>query len=142
MLASPSSELLAVLDTPTAAAAALAALEAAGVDGSAIATLRGEAAARPFDATGARHGLVARAVRFLQFSLVDQLPDLAWYDAALRDGRVVLRVAVRDLATARRLATVVAGEGGHFVNHFGRFQTAALVPWRGAEPAVSHLMKR
>jgi hypothetical protein len=142
MLASPSSELLAVADTPRAADAAVAALGTAGVAAGAIERLSGEAAARPFDASGARHGIVSRVVRSLQFSLVDQLPDLAWYEAALRDGRTVLRVRVTDLDDARRLGAILTGSGAHFVNHFGRFQTAALAPWRGPEPPVSHLMKR
>lgn len=140
----PRGRLLAVLDGPAEEAAAWAALSggAIGIEAGHAEILRGAAAADDIDATGARHGLRSRLVRVIQFSLMDQLPDLAWYEAALREGRAVLRIRVAKLDDARAIAAALEAAGAHFVNHFGRFATAALVPWRGPEPAVSHLMKR
>lgn len=137
----PHGRLLAVLDGPREeeAARSAAASIAAATD---IEILRGEAAADDIDATGARHGFLSRLVRVVQFTLMDQLPDLAWYEAALRDGRAVMSIRVGGLDEARAIAAALEPAGAHFVNHFGRFATAALVPWRGPEPAVPELMKR
>jgi hypothetical protein len=102
----------------------------------------GADAANALDGTGARHGAVGRLVRLIQFGLMDQLPDLAWYEAALREGRFVLEVPAGGLEDARLLAATLETAGAHFINHFGRFQTAEFVRWRGPEPHVPGLMKR
>jgi hypothetical protein len=142
-LETPSAALLAVIDRAAGVPAALGALrDATGLPDSATELLRAADGELALDATGARHGPLGRLVRALQFTLMDQLPDLAWYEAALRDGRAVLRVRIRDLETARRAAAALEAAGAHFINHFGRFETASLVPWRGPEPAVPSVMKR
>lgn len=142
----PNRQVLAVFDDPASADRAVAALtagSAAGVGAEALATARYEGAgdAELFDATGARHGLVARLRRAMQFSLMDQLPALAWYEAALRGGKSV--VAVRTTSRPQTLAAVEAlkAAGGHFINRFGRVDTEEFARWRGPEPAVSDLMK-
>ena len=104
--------------------------------------LRGEEGARRLDGTGARHGLAGRTRRVVSFTLMDQLPDLAWYEAAVREGGAVLMVRVRgDERKAAVLAAIRAARG-HFVNYYGRFATEELVRWRGPEPAVAALLKR
>lgn len=141
----PRGRLLAVMDGAPgeeAARSAVAALAERGVAATDVEILRGAAAADDIDATGVRHGFLSRLVRLVQFSLMDQLPDLAWYEAALREGRAVLSVRVAGLDDARALAAALEPTGAHFINHFGRFATAALVPWRGPEPAVPDHMKR
>jgi hypothetical protein len=101
----------------------------------------GAADADRFDATGERHGAVARVLRTVQFSLMDQLPAMAWYEAALRGGKVVLAVRTRNRATTLRVVEALRGAGGHFINHFGRAATEEFARWHGPEPDVPSLMK-
>ena len=138
----PAGRLLAVADDDATADRAEDALAREGVDRGRIERLRGEAAERAFDATGAAHGPIARLGRIVQFTLMDQLPDLAWYQAAARDGRIVLSVQARDARAGARAATILAAAGCHFINRFGRYQTEELLRWRGPEPRVDDLMRR
>ena len=138
----PRGRLLAVADDAATADRAVEALATAGWDPAAVERLSGPEAARAFDATGAAHGLGAKLQRLVQFSLMDQLPDLAWYQAAARDGRIVLSVAARDTRAGARAGTILAAAGCHFINRFGRFQTEELLRWRGPEPPVTNLMRR
>jgi hypothetical protein len=134
--------LLAVLDDDAAADRAVEGLAAGGWDPASVERLSGEAGAATFDATGAGSGLIGRLRRILEFSLVDQMPDLAWYEAAARMGRTVLVVPAADSEAGGRAARILEAAGGHFINRFGRFETQELVRWRGPEPPVSDLLKR
>jgi len=138
----PDRSVLAVFDDPVAADAAIAAVQAAGIPPAEVERLGGPAAARAFDGTGRQRGPAARIRRALDFSLMDQMPDLAWYEAALREDRVVVgvRTAGRDRTTAVVAALIAAG--GHFINRFGRLQTEEFVRWRGPEPGVHGLLRR
>ena len=139
----PTGRILAVLDDEPAEARAIAALAAVGIDEADVERLAGTTAADDLDATGGRGGLLARARRVVQFGLMDQMPTLAWYEAALRDGRLVLSVragsgggpVVADVVDALR------GAGGHFINGFGRFSTQEHARWRGPEPRVPELLR-
>jgi hypothetical protein len=140
----PRGRILAVFDTALAADTAVAAVRAlgtTGTDGADMERFEGAADADRFDASGARHGPVARVLRAVQFSLMDQLPALAWYEAALRDGKVVLAFGVGDRAATQRLVAALRTAGGHFINRFGRLSTEELARWSGPEPSVSNLMK-
>ena len=95
----------------------MAGVETVGVPARDVETFAGMEDAARFDATGARHGLIARLRRVIQFSLMDQLPAMAWYEAAL------------------------VSAGGHFINRFGRVDTEEFARWRGPEPSVPSLMK-
>jgi len=77
----------------------------------------------------------------VQFSLMDQLPALAWYEAALREGKTVLAIRARSRPATLRVVEVLKGAGGHFINHFGRAATEEFARWRGPEPKVPSLMK-
>ena len=130
---------LAVVDDRAAADRAAVAARRAGA--TVVERLEGPAAADAIDATGSRRGVMARVGRAVQFSVEDQMPALAWYEAALREGRVVLAIP-----TSRRdqtLAVVAALEanGGHFINRFGGLETEEFARWRGIEPDVSSLLK-
>jgi hypothetical protein len=138
----PQDRLFAVFDDRTAADVAARALRVLGVPEADIDRYEGATAADAFDGTGRLHGPLARLRRAVQFSLADQMPDLAWYEAALRDGRVVLSSRTHDNATTRRAVAALVGAGGHFINRFGRLQTEEYVRWRGPEPAVHHLLRR
>jgi hypothetical protein len=138
----PAGRLLAVVDDPAAVDRAIEALAAAGIEPERVERLTGGEAASAFDATGSEHGVLARVRRAFEFSLVDQLPDLAWYAAAAREGRTVLSVPARDSRAGRRAAGILAAAGAHFINRYGRFETEDIAPWRGPEPSVDDLMKR
>ena len=130
------------MDDASAADRALTALAEAGLDLTTIERHSGPDAAAAFDPTGAGHGVLARVRRAFEFSLMDQLPDLAWYEAAARDGRTVLSVPAPNTRAGRRAARVLQAAGAHFINRYGRFETEDIVAWRGPEPEVDDLMKR
>jgi hypothetical protein len=137
----PNRQVVSVFDDRAAADSAVRALHEAGFAPASIERYEGAQDAERFDATGERHGIAARLRRVMQFSLMDQLPAMAWYEAALREAKSV--VAVRTTGRAQTLRAVQALKlaGGHFINRFGRFDTEEFARWRGPEPAVSDLMK-
>jgi hypothetical protein len=134
--------LLAVFDSAEAADAAVAALEASGVPADRIERFAGPDDAAAFDASGGRRGWRGRLFRILEFSWADQAPDFAWYEAAVREGKVVLSVRVRGGAAVQSAAAVITGHGGHFVNHFGWFETREIARWRGPEPDLPGFLRR
>ena len=137
----PSRQVLGVFEDRRTADAATTQLAEVGVAPTAIQTYAGPADAERFDATGARHGLAARLRRVMQFSLMDQLPAMAWYEAALRDGKVVVAVRTTSRPGTLRAVEVLKAAGGHFINRFGRLDTEEFARWRGPEPAVTDLMR-
>ncbi len=134
--------LIAVFDDPETVDAARTALVAAGVEPNAIETFSGPDAAGAFDPTGTRHGILGVAYRVLEFSWADQAPDFAWYDAAIREGRIVVSVRVKGQRHVAHAARIVADQGGHFINHFGWFETQEFERWRGPEPDVPGFLRR
>ena len=135
----PAGRVLAVFDRAGDADPAiedLRALDLADVD-----RFEGRADADRFDATGERHGAVVRVLRAVQFSLMDQLPAMAWYEAALREGKLVLAVRTTNRTTTLRAVEALKAAGGHFINHFGRAATEEFARWQGPEPNVPSLMK-
>ena len=90
----PTNRLLAVIDDPAEAAAALAELKAAGFADRDLEILRGEEGADRMDGTGEVSGWLGRLRRAFDFTLMDQLVDFATYERALRDGRAVVMVHV------------------------------------------------
>lgn len=137
----PNRQVLAVFDDGTAAGQAIVAVVAAGLARDAIEGFAGAADAERFDATGARHGLLARLRRAMQFGLMDQLPALAWYEAALREGKAVVAVQTTSRPETLRVVEALKAAGAHFINRFGRFDTEEFARWRGPEPAVHDWMK-
>jgi hypothetical protein len=135
----PVGKVLAVFDRAADADRAIEGLRSLGVAD--VERFQGAADADRFDATGQRHGAVARVLRTVQFSLMDQLPAMAWYEAALREGKTVLAVRTRNRAMTLRAVEVLKGAGGHFINHFGRAATEEFRRWQGPEPSVPSLMK-
>ena len=131
-----------MFDGRAEAEAAVAALATAGFDGARIELFTGPDDAAAFDASGRRRGIAGRLYRIVEFSWADQAPDFAWYEAAVRDGRLVLSVRVRGQRQVRRAADIVLAHGGHFVNHFGWFETQELARWRGKEPDVPGFLRR
>ena len=138
----PRGRLYAVLDDPGAASRAVDALVASGIEASRVEVLRGDVAADTLDGTGVRHGIGARLRRAVEFTLMDQAPDLAWYEAAIRDGRSVIAVRVSDEAAVRSAVDVLRANGAHFINHYGRFATEEFERWRGQEPKLPDYLRR
>ena len=141
-LGSARGRLLAVLDGPEALAAATGALEDDGVAADAIEVFTGPDGASAFDSSGGQHGPLARILRTVQFTLMDQMPDFAYYEAAAREGRSVISVKPTGDAQTRRAVGIVRRHGGHFINYFGRFTTEEFERWHGDEPAVPGFMRR
>ena len=138
----PTDSLVAVLPDAERAATAAAALKAAGIPDRDITVLRGDEGASRFDPTGATHGLFTRLRRIVSFTVMDQLPDMAWYDAAIRAGQAVVMVRVRGDDRKTRVIEILRNLGGHFINYYGRFATEEVVRWQGPEPDVHDLLKR
>jgi hypothetical protein len=42
----------------------------------------------------------------------------------------------------RRVADLIESMGGHFINHFGWFETQELARWRGKEPDLPGFLRR
>lgn len=141
-LGSARGRLLAVVDSADEAARVVDELVADGVDRAAIEVFSGEADAEVFDASGRRRGLWGRALRTVQFTLMDQMPDFAYYEAAVRQGRSVISVRARGEAAMRRAVEVMRRHGAHFINHFGLFTTEEFARWRGSEPELPGFMRR
>jgi hypothetical protein len=137
----PNRQVIAVFDDGVAAAEAGEGLAAVGVAPDAVERFSGAADAERFDATGARHGLIARLRRAMQFGLMDQLPAMAWYEAALREGKAVVAVRTSGRPETLRVVDALRSAGGHFINRFGRFDTEEFARWRGPEPAVPDHMR-
>jgi hypothetical protein len=134
--------LLAVLDTPEAATAAIRALGRAGFPSEAVTALRGDADADRIDSRGFVRGRWRRAWRILQFTQTDQMVDLAVYEAALRDGRTVVLVHARRPEDRDRAQRALEAAGAHFMNFFGRIATEDIARWRGEElPIPKHLLR-
>lgn len=141
-LGSARGRLLAVLDTEEAAAAAQATLRAEGFPAEAVEVFSGDDGAAAFDASGRAHGPLARLLRTIQFTLMDQMPDFAYYEAAARGGRQVVSVKAGDEARMRRAVELLRRHGAHFINHFGLFTTEEFERWHGQEPDVPGFMRR
>jgi hypothetical protein len=134
--------LFAVLDSGAAADAARSALVGAGIDGDAIEVFDGPDAASAFDPSGERRGLLGRFFRIIEFTWADQAPDFAWYEAAVREGHAVVSVRVRGQRHVAHVARILEEHGGHFINHFGWFETQELARWKGPEPKVPGFLRR
>jgi hypothetical protein len=73
---------------------------------------------------------------------MDQMPDMAWYERAVRDGQSVLMVRVRGEGQKAAVVDILRRHGGHFINHYGGFATEEIVRWQGPDPDVADLLKR
>jgi hypothetical protein len=138
----PTDSLLGVVPDSETAARVAAALKAADIPDRDITVLRGDEGASRFDPTGAVHGLFTRLRRIVSFTVMDQLPDMAWYDAAIRAGHAVVMAKVRGDDRKAEAVRILRNHGAHFVNYYGRFATEEIVRWQGPDPAVSDILKR
>ena len=138
----PTDHVLGVVDDPADAAGAAAALVAAGLPTADVTILRGDAGAEAMDGLGEAHGFFGRLVRTLQFTTMDQMPDFALYEAAIRDGRAVVAVRVPDREAVTRVRDVLTEHGAHFLNFYARLYTEELSRWRGPELPLPDYLRR
>jgi len=138
----PTDRLLAAFRDATDAVGAAADLAASGTDKDDLTILRGDIGADRLDGTGRAHGPATRLRRILSFTLMDQLPDLAWHERTVRDGGAVLMVHVRGDEAKTAAIAAVRRRGSHFVNYYGRFATEDILPWPGPEPSIPSVLKR
>jgi hypothetical protein len=141
-LGSARGRLLAVVDTRAALDAIVAALADAGVGPEAIEIFTGGEGAKAFDGRGESNGPAARLLRTIQFTLMDQMPDFAYYEAAAREGRFVISVRARGAAQTKRAVATFREYGAHFINRFALFQTEEYERWHGKEPDLPGFMRR
>jgi hypothetical protein len=141
-LGSARGRLLAVVDTKAALDAILTDLKAAGIADEAIEIFTGDDGAQAFDGSGGRNGPGARLLRTVQFTLMDQMPDFAYYEAAAREGRFVISVRARGAAQTKRVVEIFRERGAHFINRFALFQTEEYERWHGKEPDLPGFMRR
>ncbi len=141
-LGSARGRLLSVVDTKESLDAIVAALKEAGIADEAIEVFTGDDGADAFDGRGKHNGPAARILRTVQFTLMDQMPDFAYYEAAAREGRFVISVRARGEAQAKRAVEIFRQDGAHFINRFGLFTTEEYERWHGKEPDVPGFMRR
>jgi len=129
----PTNWMLGVADRASIAAAGVDSARAVGAGKSQVRELHVEGAGI---ASLAHVGRLEALLNVLRHLNTDQAADLVVYEAARRDGRIV--VAVHNLgSTARQnLAAAWRDAGLHFVAHYGRIATEDWDGWRG-EPLAS-----
>jgi hypothetical protein len=135
-------KLIAVVDQAVEAPDVIAALGKAGINTSDVSLLRGTEGASRIDATGADSGLWARLRKVTSFTLVDQMPDFAVYQAALLGGRAVLAIPIPSDEMKDAAVQVLRRHGAHFINVYGRFATEEIEAWRGPELEIPDLLRR
>jgi hypothetical protein len=138
----PVDRMLAAFRDAAQAAEAAAALRTVGLPDRHITILRGEEGAARLDGSGESNGPMARLRRLVSFTVMDQLPDFAYYERAVRDGGAVLMVRVRGGRSKAAALESLRAHGAHFINYYGRFATEELERWRGPEPDLPSLMRR
>jgi hypothetical protein len=138
----PTGWLLAVIDDPAEAARAADALRMSGLATDRLRVLAGPAGRTGLGDLGPRRTPLSRLTRALQFMTMDQMPDFAYYEAALDEGRALIAVQVSRRAEIVAARVVLARHGAHFENHFGRFMTEEFSRWRGREPDLPSTFRR
>lgn len=129
----PTNYLLAVADTTTEAASAVAALSSAGFPASDVVVIAGPEAGGQLARLGRKKGPLSELVRLIQFTTMDQMPDFRVYEDALLDDRTIVGVRVIDAHRIPSARDVLVAGGLHFLNFFGRWSTMEVSPWRGPE---------
>jgi hypothetical protein len=137
----PSDHLLAVVDRPDDAPAVARIAVAAGAAPDDVHVVAGADADAQLDLLG-KDSRIQRALFAVRFMAADQEPDFALYLAALRDGRAVVAVGVKDHAVRSRVVERLRDSSAHFINVYGRLATEEISPWRGPELPLPGWLKR
>jgi hypothetical protein len=123
--AAPVDQVLAILDEPGAASAAIADLHRRFPEAT-IRTYVGPDGAAALDSEGTAHGVGATIERSLEHLLTDE-SDLARYEAAVLSGAVVL-AADAGSRDAEDAAIILAAHGAHDIYRFGSLLVEQLDP--------------
>ncbi len=129
----PTNYLLAVADTTTQAASAVAALSSAGFPAADVVVMAGPEAGEEFGRLGPKKGPLSQLVRLIQFTTMDQMPDFRVYEDALLDERTIVAVRVIDADRIPIARDGLVASGLHFLNFYGRWSTMEVSGWRGPE---------
>jgi len=113
----PMRRVVAILDDDASVEVALRGLHQTGVNVSSVNVLSGAEGARLLDRTGTGHGLRARLLRLAQWGAYESTA-LDAHDRALRSGRDVVFVPVRDADQRSRVVDVLRAAGGYYLLHF------------------------
>lgn len=124
--------LVGVVDDPEHVTGICGRLGALGIDQADVEVLVGQEGAVRMDSTGGT-GWRHRIVRLSQYLVADQSTEFVMHDAALRDGRAVVAVLIRDRSLKPAAIEVLREGGAHLISFFGRIQTEEISRWRGAE---------
>ena len=118
LLTAPVDSVVALLDGPDEAEAALEELVAAGFDRERIFVLCGPKGAERLDVSGRHHGLRGRVHRLIEW-IGDERELLVRSRDHLATGGLVITVPAdhRDMSTAAR---ILGAHGGHGMAHFGK----------------------
>lgn len=124
--------LVGVVDDPADTERIRERLQALGIPAEDIEVLVGREGAIRLDSTGGL-GWRERLVRLVQYLITDQSTEYVMQDAALRDGRALVAVLLRDRSRKAPAVEVLKAEGAHLISFFGRIQTEEITRWRGKE---------
>ncbi len=130
----PTDHVLGIVPDPVTAERVAHGLVSGGVALTDITRLAGPDDADRMDGLGERHGLTTRILRLVQFMTMDQMPDFARYETAIRDGRAVVAVHVTDRRAVLAARDAIAAGGGYFLNYYGRVSTEELDRNRDGQP--------
>jgi hypothetical protein len=122
----PTNHVLGILPDPLTAERIAHTMVAGGVAAADVTILAGADDADRMDGLGERHGLTTRLLRLVQFMTMDQMPDFARYEAAIRDGRAVVAVHATDRPAVIAARDALGSAGGYFLNFYGRVATEEL----------------
>src|SRR5512138_3538043 len=111
---------IAVIDDPRQARAAIATLERAGIGEGDLNAFSGEEGARQIDAEGVHSGGVTHVLRGLQRWTVEG-SHLRKYEAELAQGHQVVDVHIHGRRNQGAVAQILRTHGAHFINAYGQW---------------------
>ena len=142
MITYPTDQVLGVVNAPERAREIVAALAAAGFPPAEVRVLAGPEGVEQLGRLGSPPNLLSRVVRVFQFFLMDQTPDFLVYEHAIRDGRTVIAVRVRNRERMDAARATMGRRGADFLNYYGRVLTEELTMWQGEEPDIPDAFRR
>ena len=116
---------IAVIDDPRHAQAAVETLEHAGIADRDVATFSGEEGARQIDAEGVHSGGVTHVLRGLQRWTVEGA-HLRKYETELSQGHQVVAVHIHGRQNQGTVAQILRAHGAHFINVYGPWTIEGL----------------
>lgn len=116
-IAYPAGYVIGVVEDPGEGDRVAAELRSSGFEESGLLRFTGERGARRIDPTGAEHGLLARLIRFLEYS-DDSRQQAEAYAEESRAGHCVIAVHAPEDEERERAREVLKAHGGRFINYY------------------------